>query len=317
MADADLTIPATPDGLFIYTHTGVAMDTLITLRVDTRQPAAVAQAALVRAFAWFAAVETACSRFDPRSELARLARTCGEAVAVSPLLLEAVAFALDVARLTRGRFDPTVGAAQQRRGFDREYVSDRAGAVATPPDAARATYRDVRVDRAAGTITLRRPLLLDLGAVAKGLAIDLAARELAAFERYAVDAGGDIYAGCTDSGAAPWQIGVRHPREANALLGALAVANAAVCTSGDYARPAAEAGEHHLLDPRRGRSPRALCSVTVLAPSAIVADALSTAAAILGPRAGLRLLTEQGVSGLLVTGAGQLLTTPGFEEQLR
>jgi len=262
-------------------------------------------------------VEAACSRFAPESEVANLARRSGEAVPVSPLLLEAVAFAIEVARLTGGRFDPTVGAAQQRRGFDREYVSGRVGAVEAPSGAAGATYRDVTVDRAAGTLTLRRPLLLDLGAVAKGLAIDLAARDLAAFERCAVEAGGDLYGGGADRNAAPWQIGVRHPREANALLGTLAVAHAAVCTSGDYARPAAVAGEHHLLDPLRGRSPRGLSSVTVLAPSAIVADALSTAALILGPRAGLRLLREQGVEGLLVTRSGTMLTTPGFAERLR
>jgi thiamine biosynthesis lipoprotein len=87
-----------------------------------------------------------------------------------------------------------------------------------------------------------------------------------------------------------------------------------VCTSGDYERPArVGGGEHHLLDPRSGQSPRELVSCTVVAPSAIAADALSTAAFVAGPKAGVRLLEEQGVGGLLV---GRDLTrhmTAGFE----
>jgi thiamine biosynthesis lipoprotein len=279
------------------------------VQATSARPEAEVDAALDRALAWFATVERVCSRFNPGSELARLCRQPGTSVLVSDLLFEAVAFAIEVARLTDGAFDPTVGAAQQRRGFTRDYVTGRERPAGR--DTAGATYRDVRLDRRRRSIMLRRPLLLDLGAVAKGIAIDLAARELAGFERFAVEAGGDLYAGGADETAQPWLVGIRHPRR-DGLLGTLAIRNQAVCTSGGAERPApAGQGEHHLLDPRTGRSPRTLAGVTVIAPTALVADALGTAAFVLGPDAGLRLLMEQGVEAIIVTDTAEVRVTPG------
>ncbi len=303
-----------PD-LTTITSTDVAMDTLVTVRVDTARPRADALAALDRALLWFIEVETICSRFDPASELVALSRQTGIETPVSPLLFEAVAFAIEVASLTGGAFDPTIGAAQQQRGFNRHYVPGKQSPevlkLAEP-----ATFRDVRLDRRAGTVLLRRPLLLDLGAVAKGLAIDLAAKELAGFERYAVDAGGDVYAGAASPEATPWRIGVRHPQNMNALLQTIQIRNASACTSGGYERPAHLSGEHHLLDPRTGRSPRRLSSVTVVAPTAMVADALATAVFVLGPNRGLRLLRQQRADGLLLHASGEMSMTPGFEERV-
>jgi thiamine biosynthesis lipoprotein len=195
----------------------------------------------------------------------------------------------------------------EARGFDREY---RTGQVVRTSLAGRTSpglpdavsYRDVILDRGQKTITLARPLVLDLGAVAKGLAIDMAARELSRLEDYSIDAGGDVYvAGCNPDGAL-WTVGIRHPRSDDQLIDSLRVTNQAVCTSGDYERRiAGEDGAHHIFDPRTGASADALASVTVVAPTAMVADALATAAFVLGPTAGIRLLERQGVYGLMVS----------------
>jgi thiamine biosynthesis lipoprotein len=150
------------------------------------------------------------------------------------------------------------------------------------------------------TITLLRPLLLDLGAVAKGLAIDLAARELRELGDYAIDAGGDLYlAGCSPAGG-PWSAGIRHPREEGHLVGAIRVSNRAVCSSGDYERRTS-GGDHHILDPRSGSCAAGVASATVVAPTAMLADALATAAFVLGAVDGLRLLDRHGVDGLIVS----------------
>ena len=129
------------------------------------------EAAAERAFDWFREIEDCCSRFDPRSELSRLCVTVGVEVPVSPILYQAVQFALAIAHETGGAFDPTVGAAIEARGFNRNYLT---GEVARNASArgrsGGANYRDVRLDSGSKTITLLRPLLLDLGAVAKGLA---------------------------------------------------------------------------------------------------------------------------------------------------
>jgi thiamine biosynthesis lipoprotein len=154
---------------------------------------------------------------------------------------------------------------------------------------------------------LTRPLLLDLGAVAKGLAVDMAAKELEPLGSFTIDAGGDLYLGGRNAEGAPWSVGIRHPRDPDGLIAALRVCDGAVCTSGDYERPS------HILDPRRGTPAAALASVTVVAPSAMVADALGTAAFVLGPERGLELLERQRVGALLVTPSLERITTRGME----
>ncbi len=292
----------------VFTHTFTIMDTTVTFEVVGRDPrrAFDPAPAIVRAAEWFRRVEASCSRFDPASEVSRLAARPGVAVAASPVLIEAVRFALAVASESGGAFDPTIGADLEHRGFDREYRSGAAVASGIAPDP-HGSYRDVQVDAARGTIAIARPLLLDLGGVAKGLAVDLAARELQPFEDFAIDAGGDLYLSGRNADDEPWAIGVPNPRARGALIERLRVSNAAVCTSGDYARRTA--GGHHLIDPRTRQTAVEAASVTVVAPSAMVADALGTAAFVLGPIEGRRFLERQGVEGLIVTPALECIST--------
>lgn len=274
------------------------MGTTVTIDAPGASPSAID-----RAFEWFRSVEHVCTRFDPESELCSLTAHPATAIAVSPLLFEAVRFAVHIADVSGGAFDPTLGATLQQRGFNREH---RTGATANVmvEAAADVSYRDIAIDAEQHTITLRRPLLLDLGAVAKGLAIDLAARELQAAGSYAIDAGGDLYLGGTNGERQPWSIGIRHPRKPGECIAAVQVSDQAVCTSGDYERvagpPAGGHHEHHIVDPRTGSSPATVASVTVIAPSAMLADALATAAFVLGPDDGLALLERLEVAGLMV-----------------
>jgi FAD:protein FMN transferase len=293
-----------------YLHTVALMGTVCTFHVVGHEDEHSERiAAVERAVAWFELVEGICSRFVATSEVQKLAGTSGVAVPVSELLFGAVEFALTVAEETGGAFDPTVGLAMEARGFDREY---RTGAVVRTPLVPNdgVSYRDVTLDPKRQAITLERPLLLDLGAVAKGLAIDMAARELAPFENFAIDAGGDLYFGGHNASGEPWSVGVRHPRDADALIETLRVTDTAVCTSGDYERHTPSG--HHVLDPRTREPAQEIASVTVIAPIAMVADALSTAAFVLGPSAGVRLLEDQGVQGLIVTPTLERFATSGL-----
>jgi len=277
-------------------RTEAVMGTLVTIDV------AAPDAALDKAFGWFHEVEACCSRFDSSSELMQL--TAGTPVHASPILFEAVRFALTVAAESGGAFDPTVGCRMAARGFNREH---RTGAVAKPLSTDDdVSYRDVAVDAEAQTILLRRPLTLDLGAVAKGLAVDAAARELEPFQDFAIDAGGDLYLGGLNPQGEPWAVGVRHPRNDGELIDRLRVSNQAVCTSGDYER-----GEH-ILNPRTGEVSRLMASVTVVAQGAMLADALATAAFVLGLEEGLSFLTRMGVEGLIVTADLKRYETQGL-----
>lgn len=300
-----------------YRRSALSMDTLVSLQVATDAPARIVEERLARAFGWFGEIEGICSRFDAESEVMRLATRVGEPVAVSATLFTLVRFALEVARASGGAFDPTVGALLERRGFRRNYRTGRAIVTAIDPTT-RPTYRDVELDPDRQTVTLRVPLILDLGAVAKGFAIDLAARELATFGNYAVEAGGDMAVGGRNAVNEPWHIGIRHPRRAGELIEHVRLSDMAICTSGDYERPAptGDAG-HHLVDPGTGRSPDAIASVTVIAPTAMLADALSTAATILGPARGLDFLAEHGVEGLIISSSLERRMTEGFEGYLQ
>jgi thiamine biosynthesis lipoprotein len=273
------------------------MGTLVTIHV-VRQSGdvdeAVVNQAIDRAFGWFHEIEARCTRFSPQSELMQLAAQAGVPVPASPILYEAVRFALMVAEESSGAFDPTVGHRMEARGFNREHRSGEIVRTAITPDDD-VTYRDVQLDPERKTIMLLRPLTLDLGAVAKGLAVDTAARELEPFRDFAIDAGGDLYLGGSNPQGAPWSVGIRHPRQDQEIIDSLRVSNQAVCTSGDYER------RTHILDPRTKMSSDTVASATVVASGAMLADALATAAFVLGPEGGIELLTRLGVEGLIVT----------------
>ena len=220
-----------------------------------RRRAPDASDAIERAFDWFREVEATLHRFDPESELMRLiARSrrarAGERDAVRGGALRARGRGGNRRRI-RSDGRPSHGSARLR---------PRASDAADRPHAARRDERSPiatsTLDADEQTITLRRPLVLDLGAVAKGLAIDMAARELAAVRRISRSTPAAIcISAATNAAGEPWSVGIRHPRDDDELIETLRVSDAAVCTSGDYERPD-DARPPHLLDPRTGASRR-------------------------------------------------------------
>jgi thiamine biosynthesis lipoprotein len=287
-------------------RTEVLMGTIVTIQLVCDE----SDDAIERAFGWFREIESRCSRFDEHSELVQLSMQVGVPVPASPILFEAIRFALLVAEETGGAFDPTVGLRMESRGFDREHRTGRQvrTPIAVDDDV---SYRDIEVDASARTITVHKPLLLDLGSVAKGLAVDAAASELQPFGNFAIDAGGDLYLAGRNPKGLPWAVGIRHPRIDGALIDSFNVSDKAVCTSGDYERVAPD-GAVHILDPRSGSGAVSSASVTVIAHTALAADALATAAFVLGPAEGIDLLVRHGAEGLIVTPALDRFETPGL-----
>ena len=296
-----------------YRQSRIAMDTAITTELVHEPGDTTAHAAVDQALGWFAEVERRCSRFDPASELSQLCATSDTAIEVSPLLYTAIQFACLVAESTEGAFDPTIGAALARAGFARNYVTGEERVPSS--DIGAASWRDLVLDDDAHTVRLLRPLLLDLGAVAKGMAIDLAAESLRAYPGFAIDAGGDLYLGGA-SADGPWLVGIAHPRKPGELATRVELRDLAVCTSGDYERRSTSAT--HILDARAGTSAVGLASVSVIAPGAMVADALGTAAFALGADVGWQFLEDQsGIEALLILETGEARPTSGWHEYVR
>jgi thiamine biosynthesis lipoprotein len=162
----------------------------------------------------------------------------------------------------------------------------------------------LELDGSAGTAALATGSRLDLGSIAKGYAIDQAIAELRArgVPAALIDLGGNIGVLGQPPSGRPWSVGIKHPRE-DSLIGLLRFKEGAIATSGDYDRYFEVEGQRvsHLLDPRTGFPAEDLYSVTVIAPNATAADALSTAAFVLGPERGMALFSDcEDVEGLLV-----------------
>jgi thiamine biosynthesis lipoprotein len=184
-------------------------------------------------------------------------------------------------------------------------------------------WRRVSLD-AQGRCRLPEGFGLDLGGIAQGAVVDLlgAWLEQRGFRRYLVEASGDILIAGVKARGQPWTVAIRHPRRGQEFVGILKLGEPgrklAVVTSGDYERFFEQGGRryHHILDPATGYPAMGLASVTVIAPTCTEADALSTAAFVLGPERGLALLESRpGVEGLLITerdGRLEARVTSGF-----
>ncbi len=213
-------------------------------------------------------LEAKLSAWRAASDLSRLApRLAAEGESALKLVSASerpcYAFAFDLKRQSRGAFDPVIGEALRRVGFKR--VSP-----------------------------------VDLGAVAKGFAVDRAWERLADTDNLLLDLGGNLRA----RGSA-WRIGVRNPFVAGDFAAAFELRDGeAVATSGNYERFVERGGKRysHILDPRTGKSVSGIAGVTVIAPSAMMADGLSTTLFVLGPTEGEKFLARHypGIAALWI-----------------
>ncbi|GAC1323679.1 MAG: FAD:protein FMN transferase [Chloroflexota bacterium] len=294
-------MPVTPRIRAPHAFGTISMDTGVNVQIVSDAPRSEIEPMVNRALKWFDAVERICTRFDPASEVMQLLEVVGPPVVVSTLLFEAVAFAVDLAHATAGAFDPTIGAHIEQLGFRTNYRTGQV--VDTPVQRIGATYRDIVLDRAARTITLRKPVILDLNAIAKGLAIDLAMQELTVFRDVCLEAGGDLAVRGRNASGDLWQVGIQHPRADGLLSRTLHLTDTAVCTSGDYERRG-DGGASHVQNARTHAAISDLASVTVIASTAMAADGLSTAAMVLGHDQALSFLAAHDVAGLVIAPDG-------------
>jgi thiamine biosynthesis lipoprotein ApbE len=268
-----------------------------------------------------AALDAACSRFRPDSELAQLDQAAGQPVPVSPLLAEAVAVALRAAELTGGDVDPTVGEAICAAGYDRDFtlVAPDGPAVNLVVRAVPG-WRQIRLDRDLRTLTMPPGVRLDLGATAKAWTADRTAARIAATlgTGVLVGLGGDI----SVAGPAPdggWRIRVQEitslpDEDPKGPATVVAISSGGLATSSTTARRWRRGGSvlHHILDPRTGLPPAAVWrTVSVTAATCADANAASTAAIIRGAAAsgwlaGLRLPAR------LVADSGRIETVAGW-----
>ncbi len=269
---------------------------------------AVGKAAADAAFARVEVLNSILSDYDPDSELSRLARTAGQgnAVPVSRILWRVLERSQALAERTDGAFDITVGPLVNLWRRARRKGELPSGALLAEMRE-RVGWRHLRLDPAAGTAELLRPdMRLDVGGIAKGFAADeaLAVLRERGVSRALVAASGDIVAGDPPPGERGWRVAVATLDAPGAVpVPALALANAAVSTSGDAFQYVEIDGVRysHIVDPRTGVGLTDHSLVTVVAPDGLTADGLDTAADVLGPERGMKLIEDTpGVAGRFV-----------------
>jgi FAD:protein FMN transferase len=265
------------------------------------------------------ALEASWSRFRPDSDIARLNRSAGTPVQVTPETLLIMSLVIDAWKLTGGRFDPTVVGALEANGYDRDFatVGVRHGGPVVPMPAP--GLEGVVLDADGPTVTLPPGAGIDLGGVGKGAAADLVVAELldAGAEGVCLNLGGDLRA----SGLAPqpggWVVAVEDPFHPGRELARVEVGDGGVATSSRLVRAwrRGAGAYHHLIDPVSGLpSASGLAAVTVVAGCAWWAEVLATASFVAGSEEGARLLEAHGVTGMLVDEHGGARALPGFRE---
>ena len=297
----------TPEGM--SRHVFAAMGTTVTVLA----PTAHGMRAVETVRALFDEWERALSRFLPESELSHLNARAGTAVEVSPLLWDVLTTALEAARATDGRYDPTLLRQMLWIGYDRTFTDiDMKGRTATPPvGQARigGDWRLIQLDQAQRRVTLPAGAGLDFGGIAKGMAVDAALGQLRALHLTPalVNAGGDLAVAGQPPSQPDWSIAIpgrdRH--------WTIPLRNGAIATSTVTRRNwrQGETARHHLVDPATGEPARSdILSATVVAPYCRQAEVGAKVALLLGARAGVRFLAARGLAGLLVPTTGDYLT---------
>lgn len=226
--------------------------------------------------------------------------------AAPPSVVPLVQVSRDLAIESEHLFNPAIGGLIKLWGFQ---SSDATASRAPPSDGAiqalldaNPRMDDITID--GFMLASRNPAVqLDFGAIGKGYGIDFAIDHLRELDVHnaIVNSGGDLRA-IGDKGGQPWRIAIRGA-DGKGVLGELAVSgDESVFTSGNYERVFEWQGQryHHILDPRSGRPASGTRSVTVIHPSATVADAAATALFVAGPADWARIAARMGVSQVLL-----------------
>ena len=263
------------------------MDTLIRISIyDRTLPRKKIETAMNRAFKMMKAIEERTSVYVDTSEIMHLVKASGtRAVGVSSETLMLLKKSVEVSERTRGAFDITVGVIKSLWGFDTEHP--------TVPDSSlvqsllsKVNYKDIHF-QGDGVFLRKRGMRVDLGGIAKGHIIDRGVDVLreAGIQSGIIEAGGDLRIFGKHPIREKWNIAIRHPRSnEGAFFGVLATEEISIATSGDYERYFYKDGKryHHILDPQTGYPAEGCISVTVVAESALLADAYATAVFVLG-----------------------------------
>jgi thiamine biosynthesis lipoprotein len=277
-------------------------------------------------------VDNLMSDYKSDSDISRVNREAYEKpVQVSKSTFEVLQRSIGFSKMTDGAFDITVGplvalfreAKETKVAPSEEQIAQAKSTVG---------FEKLKLDSENRTVQFsEKGMLLDLGGIAKGYAID---KSIEAAQRCGavgamVDIGGDVRCfGLPPKGRDHWLIGLQDPNsaiegmEGGGLRLVLKVINEAVATSGDYQQFVIIEGKRysHIMNRRTGKSAESLSSVTIIADNATDADALATAVSVMGAEKGLALIEKLPNTESILIGPGpgyEIIKTPGAEKYIK
>ncbi|MBV1906705.1 MAG: FAD:protein FMN transferase [Pseudomonadales bacterium] len=273
------------------------------------EEAAQGEAALDAVMAEMHRVDALMSPYKAESELSRLNNNAFEhPFVVSEEMFRLLQKSQRISLMTEGAFDITYASAGRfydYRNAGRPQDKQLSEAVMA------IDYRHVIFDPENSAISFAlQAVSIDLGGIAKGYAVDRCIEILMALgiDQAMVSAGGDSRI-IGDHRGKPWSVGIKDPRNPDAMVAVLPLENTALSTSGDYERFFIEDGVryHHIINPETGRSSSASRSVTIIGNEATFTDALSTSVFVMGLEKGLDLINRlPGIDAIIINNDGKL-----------
>jgi thiamine biosynthesis lipoprotein len=250
------------------------------------------EAAIDAVFDELRRIDNEFSTYKPESEVSRVNALAAKApLRISKELFDLIQTSIDYSKLTRGTFDITYASVGYMYNYPDHVRPSEAQIAAALPES---NYRHIHLDAAAQTVFFdHEGVRIDFGGIGKGYAVDrgIAVLQRLGVTRAMVNAGGDSRI-IGDRFGKPWLIGIRDPDDRNRTILKIPLTDTAFSTSGDYERFFDEGGVryHHILDPRTGKSPHVVRSVTIIGPYATRTDALTKSVFVMGVKEGIAFI---------------------------
>jgi len=302
---------------------GKAMGTHLAFAAYTTPTVGAAKARLAfdAASAEIRRVETLMTTWRPDSEVSRINAAAGKsAVVVGDETLQIVKDSIHISEISEGTFDITFQTLHGLWKFDEDLDPHPPSEKDIRARLPFVGFKNIVVDDAKKSVMLaKKETQISLGGIAKGYGVDraVAVLEKAGLTSFFVQAGGDLFARGKKPDGTDWQAGIRDPRGPEwKYFAKLSLSDHAFSTAGDYERSYVVGNKryHHIIDPRTGSPANASRSVTIWAPSALVADEIDDAVFILGPKKGLELVESlDGVGAVIVDAKNNLWVSKRLE----
>ncbi len=278
--------------------------------------------AIDKAFKRITEIENTMSASLPNTDVAKINKSAGKSpVKVNPDTLFVINKGIEYEKVTKGTFNITLGSLIELWGIGKDWQK-----VPTLQEIQEAQkHIDInQLEVKDKKVLIKDPqMLMDLGGIAKGYAVDEAVKVLkeSGIKSGFVNLGGDIYVFGDKPDQTPWYIGIQKPViESSTVMARVNLYNQSIVSSGDYERYFEEndVRYHHIIDPATGYpSDGGIVSVTIISDKAIDGDVLSTSVFILGLEEGLELLEGlDGIEGVIITNDNSVYTTSGMANKV-